>query len=47
MRPMNLLVTLALFFGMGRMVVAQKPEPSIVTRLYTGRNGLSPGRAVR
>jgi hypothetical protein len=41
MRYMNSLVTLALFIGIGRMVVAQKPEPVIITRLYTGADGAS------
>ena len=41
MRSMNLLVMLAQFLGSVTMVVAQKPEPAIVTRLYTGRDGLS------
>ena len=41
MRSTNLLVTLALLFGTGKMVVAEKPVPAIVTRLYTGRDGLS------
>lgn len=41
MRYVNLLVTLALIMGTGRMVVAQKAEPVTVTRLYTGADGLS------
>jgi len=41
MRSMRLLVTLALLLGTGKMVVAQKPEPASVTRLYTGADGLS------
>jgi quercetin dioxygenase-like cupin family protein len=41
MRHVKLLVTLALFIGTGRVAVGQKPAPGTVTRLYTGRDGVS------
>ena len=41
MRYRSMLVTLAVIMSTGRVVMAQKPEPFSVTRLYTGADGLS------